>query len=99
MKGEAPWSLSPAYDLSWAYNPVGAWTSKHQMSVNNKWDDIGRDDLLAVAKNVNIRRAEQIIEQVKEAVSQWPRIAKEQGIPRNLIEKIGKTLPTLNSQL
>lgn len=97
MDRQGKWSLSPAYDLSWAYNPAGAWTSKHQMSVNNKWDDINRDDLLAVAKNVNIRRAEQIIEQVKESVSQWPRIAKEQGIPRNLIEKIGKTLPIHNS--
>ena len=99
MDRQGKWSLSPAYDLSWAYNPAGAWTSKHQMSVNNKWDDIGRYDLLAVAKNVNIRHAELIIEQVNEAVNQWPRLAKEQGIPRNLIEKIGKTLPTLNSQL
>ena len=62
------------------------------MSVNNKWDDIGREDLLAVAKNVNIRQAEQIIEQVVEAVNQWPELAKENGIPRHLIEKIGNTL-------
>lgn len=92
MDRQGKWSLSPAYDLSWAYNPAGAWTSKHQMSVNNKWDDIGREDLLAVAKNVNIRQAEQIVEQVKEAVSQWPKLAKENGIPKNIIEKIDKTL-------
>ena len=62
------------------------------MSVNNKWDDIGHDDLFAVAKNVNIRQAEQIVEQVKEAVSQWPKLAKENGIPKNIVEKIDKTL-------
>ena len=92
MDRQGKWSLSPAYDLSWAYNPAGAWTSKHQMSVNNKWDDIGHDDLFAVAKNVNIRQAEQIVEQVKEAVSQWPKLAKENGIPKNIVEKIDKTL-------
>ena len=92
MDRQGKWSLSPAYDLSWAYNPAGAWTSKHQMSVNNKWDDIGLEDLLAVAKNVNIKAAEQIIEQVVEAVNQWPELAKENGIPRHLIEKIGNTL-------
>ena len=68
------------------------WEIKHQMSVNNKWDDIDSDDLFAVAKNVNIRQAEQIVEQVKEAVSQWPKLAKENGIPKNIVEKIDKTL-------
>ena len=92
MDKDGQWSLSPAYDLSWAFNPSGAWTSKHQMSVNNKWDDIDRDDLFAVAKNVNIRQAEQIVEQVKEAVSQWPKLAKENGIPQNIVERIDKTL-------
>ena len=92
MDKDGQWSLSPAYDLSWAFNPRGAWTSKHPMSVNNKWDDIDSDDLFAVAKNVNIRQAEQIVEQVKEAVSQWPKLAKENGIPKNIVEKIDKTL-------
>ena len=92
MDKDGQWSLSPAYDLSWAFNPSGAWTSKHQMSVNNKWDDIDRDDLFAVAKNVNIRQTEHIVEQVKEAVSQWPKLAKENGIPKNIVEKIDKTL-------
>ena len=92
MDKDGQWSLSPAYDLSWAFNPSGAWTSKHQMSVNNKWNDIDRDDLFAVAKNVNIRQTEHIVEQVKEAVSQWPKLAKENGIPKNIVEKIDKTL-------
>lgn len=92
MDRQGKWSLSPAYDLSWAYNPAGAWTSKHQMSVNNKWNHIGREDLLAVAKNVNIKGAEKIIEQVAEAVNQWPELAKENGIPHHLIERIGNTL-------
>ena len=85
------WSLSPAYDVSWAYNPVGAWTSMHQMSINGKWDAITRDDLIAVAKNVNIKRPARIIEQVVDAVSHWPRLAKEHNIPADVTSAIGKT--------
>lgn len=28
------WRLSPAYDMGYAYNPDGQWTSAHQMSIN-----------------------------------------------------------------
>ena len=92
MNRQGQWSLSPAYDVSWAYNPAGAWTSQHQMSINNKWTDITRADLLALAQNVNIRRANQIIEQVVAGVSLWPRLAKEYGIPKDIADAIGATL-------
>lgn len=92
MDRQGQWSLSPAYDVSWAYNPDGAWTSQHQMSINNKWTDITRADLLALARNVNIRRADQIIEQVVGGVSLWPRLAKEYGIPKDIADAIGSTL-------
>lgn len=92
MDKQGTWSLSPAYDMSWSYNPKGAWTSMHQMSINNKWDDITRDDLLAVAKNVNIKHAREIIEQVKDGVSKWPFFAAEHGIPQELIKAIDSTL-------
>ena len=35
------WTLSPAYDLIYSWNPTGDWTSQHQMSINNK-REIGR---------------------------------------------------------
>ena len=92
MDKNGQWSLSPAYDLSWAYNPKGAWTSKHQMSINNKWDDISRDDLLSVAKSVNIKQANNIINKVVEAVSKWPQWAKEYGIPSQSITAIRNAL-------
>lgn len=92
MDKHGTWSLSPAYDMSWSYNPVGAWTSMHQMSVNNKWDDITREDLLAVAKNVNIKHAGEIIEHVKDGVSRWSTFATEQGIPQDITKAIDSTL-------
>ena len=89
-KGE--WRLSPAYDMSWAYNPNGGWTATHQMSINGKWDAITREDLLTVASEMNVKGAKQIIDQVVEAVSQWPRLAKEHSeIPQATIDAIERT--------
>lgn len=92
MDKDGVWSLSPAYDVSWAYNPKGEWTSQHQMSVNNKWDDIETGDLLSVAEKMNIKRPNEIIEQVRDAVSQWNVLAKEHEIPRSTTKQIEDTL-------
>ncbi len=92
MERKGKWSLSPAYDMSWAYNPKGMWTSNHQMSINNKFDEITREDLLAVAQNVNIKHADQIIDKVVESVSHWPGHAKEYGIPDDITKAINAAL-------
>jgi serine/threonine-protein kinase HipA len=96
MNRSGKWSLSPAYDVSWAYNPQGNWTSKHQMSINNKWDEITRADLIATAKNMNIKRPELIIEQVIDSVNLWYKFAKEYDIPNDTIKQIGNTLQLSN---
>lgn len=96
MNRSGKWSLSPAYDVSWAYNPQGNWTSKHQMSINNKWDEITRADLIATAKNMNIKRPELIIEQVIDSVNLWYKFAKEYDIPAETINQIGNTLQLSN---
>lgn len=96
MNRSGKWSLSPAYDVSWAYNPQGNWTSKHQMSINNKWDEITRADLIATAKNMNIKRPELIIEQVIDSVNLWYKFAKEYDIPAETINQIGDTLQLSN---
>ncbi|MCQ2200442.1 MAG: type II toxin-antitoxin system HipA family toxin [Paludibacteraceae bacterium] len=82
------WRLSPAYDMGYAYNPNGAWTSAHQMSINGKFDDITRNDLLELGARNNIRNASQIIDEVREACATWPTIAKECDVPQNMIDKI-----------
>jgi serine/threonine-protein kinase HipA len=92
MDKAGTWKLSPAYDMSWAYNPKGEWTSHHQMSINNKWDNITRADLIAVAEAMHIKKADSIINETCDAVSMWTTIAKELDIPSNMIVKIDDTL-------
>ena len=91
MTHDGTWRLSPAYDMSWAYNPEGEWTSQHQMSINDKWTDITRADLMAVAASMNIKHPEEVIERVQDAVSTWPQIASEVGVPADIIRAIGQT--------
>lgn len=92
MNCNGEWRLSPAYDMSWAYNPNGGWTGTHQMSINNKWDNITRDDLLQVAYEMNIKHAKTIIDQVVEAVSLWPILAREHSeINPQIIDYIEST--------
>ena len=52
MDRAGAWSLAPAFDVTYAYNPEGAWTGAHQMSVNGKRRGIADEDLLAAARAV-----------------------------------------------
>lgn len=92
MDKTGTWKLSPAYDVSWAYNPKGEWTSSHQMSINNKWNNIIRADLIAVAEAMHINKANYIIDDICNAVSMWPALAKQYKIPSEIISEIDKTL-------
>lgn len=88
MDKTGKWRLSPAYDMGYAYNPAGAWTSAHQMSVNGKYDDITRTDLLELASRNNIRNASEIIDEVCSTCANWPQVAKECGVPQSMIDSI-----------
>ena len=88
MGEDGRWRLSPAYDMGYAYNPNGGWTSMHQMSIAGKFDDITKEDLLSFAKANNIKDANDVISEVLDGVASWPAIAKECGVPSEMIEKI-----------
>ncbi len=83
MDRQGQWSLSPAFDVTWSFNPQGDWTATHQMSVNGKRDQFNRADLEAVGRTAQLKRgrAETIAEQVITAVRAWPRFAAEAGVP------------------
>lgn len=88
MDKSGKWRLSPAYDMGFNYNPKGDWTSKHQMSINGKFDDITRQDLLEFARRNNIKDAAEIIDSITETASLWPIFAKECGVPHSMIDII-----------
>jgi serine/threonine-protein kinase HipA len=93
MDQSGTWSLSPAFDMTYSYNPSGAWTGTHQMSLNGKRDDFELDDFKACAKNSSMKRgrAEEILQQVHSAILKWKEFASEAGVPDKDANSIART--------
>ena len=96
MDRQGKWTLSPAYDMGFAYNPKDGWTAQHQMSINGKFDDITRQDLLEFARRNNIKGAAEIIDRITEVSSRWPLLARECEVPQPMIDAI---MPNLKLSL
>ena len=90
MDKQGQWKLSPAYDVSFAYNPNGLWTSSHQMTVNGKRKNFTELDFENCAKfgNLSHREVKNAIADVKAAVSNWKVIAKNSGVSQRRIDEI-----------
>lgn len=82
------WQLSPAYDVTHAFNPTGEWTQHHQMAINGKFDDITLADLHAVADEQGIPAYKSVTTQVLDGVRTWPDAAAEAGVDQRTIEEI-----------
>jgi serine/threonine-protein kinase HipA len=82
------WELAPAYDVTHAYNPQGEWTYQHLMSVNGKFADISRDDLMVVADRFGVGTAKRILEQVGAAVSDWPDFARKARVSASEVRRV-----------
>lgn len=92
MDKRGEWSLSPAFDVTYSYNPEGLWTSRHQMSLNGKRDEFSLEDLKAVARTVSMKRgrARTILSEVTDAVARWDEFADEAGVPADARDAIAR---------
>lgn len=96
MNRRGEWSLSPAFDVTYAWNPTGEWTSRHQMSINGKREGFEREDLLALASTTGIKRARasQMLDSVIEAVRRWPDFAGKAVVPDRRTNEIQRNQRT-----
>jgi serine/threonine-protein kinase HipA len=94
MDKSGNWSLSPAFDLTYAFNPSGLWTASHQMTINGKRDNFSMEDFEACAKTASIKRgrAKTLVREVHEVVSRWRNYADEAGVSPAWRDQIHKTL-------
>lgn len=90
MNKRGEWSLAPAFDMTYAYNPGGLWTGSHQMTFNGKRDNFTIDDFKAVAKFAGLKqgRYKKILGDVQEAVSAWQKLAKKNDVNATYIKQI-----------
>jgi serine/threonine-protein kinase HipA len=82
MDKSGQWSLSPAFDVTYSYNPNGLWTAAHQMTINGRNDDFGMADFRTCAKTASMKRgrAESLLDEVRQAVSRWKEYADAAGV-------------------
>lgn len=93
MDRRGRWRLSPAFDLTYSYNPDGAWTSRHQMSLNGKRDGFEVEDLLAFAQTAGLKKAKAkaLLGEVAASVKNWRRHATAAGVIARDVERIEST--------
>lgn len=94
MNKRGQWSLSPAFDVSYSYNPNGDWTARHQMTLNGKRDAFTLADFQACAKSAMMKRgrAETLVDEVRAAVIRWREFAEAAKVSPAWAEQIQNNL-------
>ena len=94
MDQSGTWSLAPAFDLTYSYNPAGDWTARHQMTLNGKRDDFTLDDFRACARAASMKRgrAEAILEEVRQVFLRWNEYAGVAGVEPQWLQPIQSQL-------
>ena len=92
MDRSGHWSLSPAFDVTYACNPRSPWTRDHQMSLAGRRNDFEHDDILQFAASVGMkkRRALEILDQISASVRNWSKHAEAAGVALRDATRIGK---------
>lgn len=90
MDKSGEWTLAPAFDVTYSYNPSGRWTGTHQMTVNGKRDGFVTADIVAAGRHAGLKqgRAAALLEEVTAAVKRWPEFADRAELPGEVVEKI-----------
>ena len=94
MDREGMWKLSPAYDLTFAYNPSNRWLRGHQITLNGRTSDISDEDMLTCGRKMNLNKAFciKVIRDIRDVVGEWPQYAEGCGIGGDTIRTIDRIL-------
>jgi serine/threonine-protein kinase HipA len=82
MNPRGEWSLAPAFDVTYAYNPQGRWTRSHQMTLNGKQEGFTLEDFRACAAVAGLKRGrvQTILDEVRTVVTRWSDYAERAGV-------------------
>jgi len=94
MNKTGQWALSPAFDITYSYNPLGPWTATHQMTMNGKREGFTMEDFKQCAKVALMKRGQEklIVAEILDVVSNWRDYAKSVDIPGQTIDRIYRVL-------
>ncbi|CAN5882284.1 type II toxin-antitoxin system HipA family toxin [soil metagenome] len=90
MNRSGDWALAPAYDLVFSDGPGG----QHTMAVSGEAVRPTARDMVRVAEecDVDMRRAREILQQVKDAAKNWPQFARAAGVGKATERRVGKVI-------
>ena len=95
-KKEDNWQLSPAYDITFALNPLISFKNpKRALSINGKRSNITATDLLALADEYTIKNPEGVIREIQSYKEELIGLFAEYGVSKLVSEKIGDSIVKL----
>ena len=94
MDRSGAWSLAPAFDVTYSFQPSGAWTATHQMTLNGKRDEFVQSDFEMGSKAAGLKRgqARKIVGEVRDVVRRWQEYADEAGVTPGQRDQIQNAL-------
>jgi len=94
MDPEGKWTVSPAYDLIYSSGPAG----EHSTTIMGEGNHLTEAHLLklATAGHIAQEKARDMIDEVKQAISEWPKFSKEAGVGKKTSCIVQKSLRTFN---
>jgi serine/threonine-protein kinase HipA len=86
MNRQGEWRLSPAFDVVYAYNPAGQWTSRHQMSLAGKTENFTMQDFIDFGSVADIKpaRIRLLVDEVVSAAKNWPKHSDIANVPSKM---------------
>ncbi|MCZ2203688.1 type II toxin-antitoxin system HipA family toxin [Bartonella sp. A05] len=94
MDRTGEWKLSPAYDLTFS----SGFNGEQSTVVMGEGKHPGRDELIKLGLKATLPKTtiDAIIEQTRDSLSKWPRLAKEYGVTSSNIHFIASKITTDN---
>jgi serine/threonine-protein kinase HipA len=92
MDAIGEWKLSPAYDMTRTGYALG--TGFRAAGVLGKYSKLGLSDLKALASTQGIRKPNEQIDQVLDAVGKWPDFAENAGLRATEISLLKDEFPS-----
>ncbi|MCR5190390.1 MAG: type II toxin-antitoxin system HipA family toxin [Bacteroidales bacterium] len=93
MDKHGKWSVAPAYDMLFSVDLDGPkYLNRHSLSICSKTGGITLDDLRRFSEENDITKADSIIMEVCQAVSQWDQFSAEAQVPERWRARIGEEM-------
>jgi len=88
MDGDGAWRIAPAFDLTLATYPLAS--GFRAARVMGKAGNITRRDLKRLGEEQGVRKIDDAIDQVLQAVEDWQLFADEHGLPKSITSRVGQ---------